>query len=86
MYLQGTDADHETMARNYVIPMANAIRALGFNITQEKAVQLAWGGLQSTKAWAELVAIDRANGTDKTGDILRTNGQYKAGLLGLDCP
>ena len=69
----GNDPDHETMSQKYIIPMANALTTMGFNISSERAQALAWGGLQKTKAWKELVDIDKVSNSYKTQDIININ-------------
>lgn len=82
----GNDPDHEVMAQKYVIPMANALMSLGYNITNERAQALAWGGLQFTTAWKQLVDIDRVTGSTKVQDIININSYYKTGVAGVACP
>lgn len=79
------DADHEVMSQQYVNPMANALVSMGYNISYERAVALAWGGLQETNAWRQMVDQDRVAGTHRAQDIINTNVNYRAGVLGRSC-
>lgn len=79
VYLPANDGttDHETMATQYVNPMANALKAAGYALTYSDAVDLSWGGLQKTKAWTELKNIDTVTGSQVTNRILQTNSNFK---------
>ncbi|QHV97380.1 hypothetical protein [Spirosoma endbachense] len=79
VYLPANDGetDHEIMAEKYVKPMAFTLKAAGYALTYDDAIDLSWGGLQKTKAWKQLVDIDRVSGTNVTGKILQTSVNYK---------
>ncbi|QIP12579.1 hypothetical protein G8759_08065 [Spirosoma aureum] len=79
VYLPANDGetDHEIMAEKYVKPMAFTLKAAGYALTYDDAIDLSWGGLQKTKAWKQLVDIDRVSGTNVTDKILQTNVNYK---------
>ena len=79
VYLPANDGitDHEVMASKYVNPMADALKAAGYALTYNDAVALSWGGLQKTKAWQQLVDIDRVSGSSVTNQILQTNNNYR---------
>lgn len=80
------EADHEVMARQYVGLMADALRSVGFQISPERARALAWGGLQTTRAWRERVLFDRVVKTHYTQEILYINYCYANGIMGVLCP
>lgn len=51
------DADHDTMASQYVQLFAEAMMSIFPNLSQSHAIALAWGGLQGTTAWGQMGAL-----------------------------
>lgn len=49
-------AEHEAMAEQYVIVMANAIKSYNPNISETFAKALAWGGLERTRIYLTKIA------------------------------
>jgi hypothetical protein len=96
VYLKGgNDPDHNVMAEKYVKPLAYAIKYAGYPLTLNDATALAWGGLQgskngngtfiTSKAWQDLLNIDRLTGSHVTNDIIQTNQNFKSNNYGVRC-
>lgn len=72
-------ANHELMASPANLNlMADALREMYPNISQQDALDLAWGGLESTAAWAALSPADKNR-------INQTNADYLSQTKGTPC-
>lgn len=73
-------ANHELMAtQQYINKMADALQELYPNIPRQDALDMAWGGLSATSAWAALSQADKDR-------INQTNIDYRTLMKGTPCP
>jgi hypothetical protein len=75
------NAQHESMANEYVHAMQLALMSRYPTMPSADAYALAWGGLQGTNAWETL----RAGNPAQAQSILVTNFTYKYGKKGTLC-
>jgi hypothetical protein len=78
--------NHDAIASNYIIPMANLYHALYPNLTLKDATALAWGGLKDTVLWSDSFKNDMfkvGDGTVMTfNEIQGTLNAHHAGIMG----
>jgi hypothetical protein len=60
------DKNHENLATNFVVPMANLYKNVYPNITNKEATALAWGGLQGTALWNSSLSSESFSVNDGT--------------------
>ncbi|MEC3878770.1 hypothetical protein [Parapedobacter sp. 10938] len=68
--------DHQTMATEYVGPMADYLQGL-FGISEFDAFSLAWSGLTYTGAYANVSSFDIDGNTYPKDDIIYAAAKYK---------
>lgn len=73
--------DHNEMGSYYISYMADAIREMYPTINTDDARALAWGGVQESYGWSQLVK----NSTAAANGIIDTNKKFKNGTSGTKC-
>jgi hypothetical protein len=68
---------HQTMASEYLDRLSDSLTER-YNISENDALNLSWGGLSKTSSWNSL-------STTKQQDIINTNLQHRSGLKGTKC-
>lgn len=76
-----SDLDHQVMADLYISKMIEGIQELHPSISSADAEALAWGGLQETAVWSELLISDPV----KANLIRQTNNNFRNGDVGNTC-
>jgi hypothetical protein len=71
------DSQHINMANEYVVRLSESL-TVRYNISEQDAINLSWGGLGMTSAWSNLSST-------KKSQINNTNQQYKTAQKGTSC-
>ncbi|KHJ36640.1 hypothetical protein PBAC_31940 [Pedobacter glucosidilyticus] len=72
-----TNEHHDIMASDWREAISDQLRADYPNLSQTDADALAWGGLNESHLWQQMLANDIANNTGITGAIKQTNDNQK---------
>jgi hypothetical protein len=73
--------DHNEMGSFYITYMAEALKELYPTISPDDAIALAWGGVQESYGWSEIVR----NTPAAVNSIVETNKKYRTGVSGTNC-
>ncbi|MEB2787371.1 hypothetical protein [Algoriphagus persicinus] len=71
------DSQHINMANEYIERLSESLTER-YNISEQDAINLSWGGLSMTSAWSNLSST-------KKNQINDTNQQYKTAIKGTSC-
>ena len=71
------DTQHDTMANEYLNRLSESLTQR-YDISEQDAIHLSWGGLWETSAWSEL-------STSKKNQIVETNEKYRTADKGTSC-